>query len=1058
MTLAIRLVAMIIGLQWAVTEFGQPAEAQVKPLLEEARALERADEFAKALSLRESALTIQLAIPGVALSEEVNLNLFFMGRNARLLDRKDTALSYLQRSLAISEKLHGKESADGASTLFEIAKVYGGAHGQGDVRQSREYLERAIAAFEKSKGLEYPDLVDPLFHLSQAQRKLGDVKQSIDAALRGYAIQKTTQPENQLRLGYYGNFVGMAYDDAGDFKTARDWYQQSLSLREAVPTSGDAVALSILNNLALLNMKSGDGAAAVADFEKILAKIEKLGSGYRNLRATTLVNMSVAEGALGRYESEIRHIEEAVAIFHSLYGGDGQEYLASLNTLGAAYGGIGQFEKGKEAVLKALAGFRRIGLADTEAVAIGVFNLSALQRELKEGDGGLENKRRAIGILEKRFGTRHPDLPRMLNGLALQLHEVGEMSEARTRFVASLQLSNEIFGPNHPDSALTWFNLASLEMDEKRLVEAMDGYMRTAALSIAAGRPETLWTALSGMREVSVRMNERDAAIFYGKLAVNVLQDLRRNVSALGDAASKSFLGGEKTYAYRALADLLIEAGRISEAQQVLAMLKEEEYFEFIRRDENGRKSPSRAGFGVIEQDKADRYSAAGRRLELAYSPYARLRAVAPADAPAVRLAELDKARLVLEEAVKTFAATNAEIARIFLAAGSAPKDGRLAPETAGTLRARVTARDPGAALLQYLVTDRRVSMVLAKGDTLIARSVDVSEKELFSKAQALREALQRPNQDPTPAARVMYDLLIAPIAADLEALAPETLVFSLDGVLRYLPMAALYDGNRYLVERYRVVGINEAVDATVEDKGRQVWRLAGLGLTRGIGTFSALPAVREELDGVLGGARPLLPGEVWFDQAFDANRVKLTLGGGFQVVHIASHFMFRPGNESNSFLLLGDGDQLTLQRVRTAGYSFKGVDLVALSACDTAVGGGRDANGREVEGFATLVQRQGAASVLATLWAVADRSTALLMRAFYQARAGDAAGTKGKADALRSAQLALLRGEVRGESSGANRGIDRPAGQGAGFVRDPRRPFAHPYYWAPFVMMGDWQ
>ncbi len=90
MTLAIRLVAMIIGLQWAVTGFGQPAEAQVKPLLEEARALERADEFAKALSLRESALTIQLAIPGVALSEEVNLNLFFMGRNARLLDRKDT--------------------------------------------------------------------------------------------------------------------------------------------------------------------------------------------------------------------------------------------------------------------------------------------------------------------------------------------------------------------------------------------------------------------------------------------------------------------------------------------------------------------------------------------------------------------------------------------------------------------------------------------------------------------------------------------------------------------------------------------------------------------------------------------------------------------------------------------------------------------------------------------------------------------------------------------------------------------------------------------------------
>jgi CHAT domain-containing protein len=86
-------------------------------------------------------------------------------------------------------------------------------------------------------------------------------------------------------------------------------------------------------------------------------------------------------------------------------------------------------------------------------------------------------------------------------------------------------------------------------------------------------------------------------------------------------------------------------------------------------------------------------------------------------------------------------------------------------------------------------------------------------------------------------------------------------------------------------------------------------------------------------------------------------------------------------------FLVLGDGKQLSLADIRTGGWKFNSVDLMTLSACETGLGGGKDANGREIEGFGVLAQRQGAKGVLATLWPVADQSTAIFMQELYRSR-----------------------------------------------------------------------
>lgn len=221
---------------------------------------------------------------------------------------------------------------------------------------------------------------------------------------------------------------------------------------------------------------------------------------------------------------------------------------------------------------------------------------------------------------------------------------------------------------------------------------------------------------------------------------------------------------------------------------------------------------------------------------------------------------------------------------------------------------------------------------------------------------------------------------------------------------------------------------------------------------------FTALSGVREELGSITG----LLPGSTaLLDSEFTEDKLEATLAekaGTFGVVHIASHFHFQPtGDETSSFLLMGDGKPLTLAELKTLRSSvFSGVDLLALSACGTGLGSG---TGKEVEGFGALAQNKGAGAVLASLWSVSDASTTALMKAFYQLHQSQP--HLGKSECLRRTQLALLRGEVALDAT-ALRGIipvnspsTKPQSTLPAFLAPPHAPAAHPFYWAAFVLMG---
>ena len=127
-----------------------------------------------------------------------------------------------------------------------------------------------------------------------------------------------------------------------------------------------------------------------------------------------------------------------------------------------------------------------------------------------------------------------------------------------------------------------------------------------------------------------------------------------------------------------------------------------------------------------------------------------------------------------------------------------------------------------------------------------------------------------------------------------------------------------------------------------------------------------------------------------------------------------------------------------------------RNVDLLTLSACNTAMG--NNGQGSEVESFAVLAQKRGAAGVLATLWPVADQSTGLFMQEMYRLRANDPNLTKAKA--LQLAQIRFIRGDIK-----PGRPLATPD-RGLSSNKKKRKTtdnYSHPYYWAPFILMGNW-
>ncbi|MEL6494262.1 MAG: CHAT domain-containing protein [Cyanobacteria bacterium J06623_7] len=287
-----------------------------------------------------------------------------------------------------------------------------------------------------------------------------------------------------------------------------------------------------------------------------------------------------------------------------------------------------------------------------------------------------------------------------------------------------------------------------------------------------------------------------------------------------------------------------------------------------------------------------------------------------------------------------------------------------------------------------------------------------------------------------------LYQWLIEPLKEDLETQEISNLVFLMDSGLRSLPVAALHDGEQYLVQEYSV-GLMPSLSLT--DTRYQDIDDVDL-LAMGSETFPAdsnlvpLPGVPVEIE--------LITEELWGGSSFQGSdftidNLKQTQSSQpFGILHLATHAEFNPGSPKNSYIQFGDR-KLELDQVRELSLNNPQVELMVLSACKTAVGD-YDAE----FGFAGLAHQAGVKSALGSLWYISDQGTLSMMSKFYQ----ELKEAPIKAEALRRAQVAMIEQQVRlerGKLITANQTFDLPENIEA-------INLTHPFFWSPYTIVGN--
>ncbi|MEA1967481.1 MAG: CHAT domain-containing protein, partial [Thermodesulfobacteriota bacterium] len=270
-----------------------------------------------------------------------------------------------------------------------------------------------------------------------------------------------------------------------------------------------------------------------------------------------------------------------------------------------------------------------------------------------------------------------------------------------------------------------------------------------------------------------------------------------------------------------------------------------------------------------------------------------------------------------------------------------------------------------------------------------------------------------------------LYTWFINPIVEDLKKNEIQTLVVSPDGILGLIPFGALFDGKHYLIEKY-AVAVVPGITLTLQQQKFKKMNALACGISCASGNFPALPHVSEELHAV----KSIIGGTILENDIFTTDTFMETLSQTpFNILHIATHGNFGP-TPDQTFLLTHSG-KFTMEQLRQLVFHLKfrnqPVELITLSACQTAAGDERSALGLGGTALNTGVE-----TALATLWTVDDQTAFMMVKSFYETLLSFKTTAKPgqtKSKALQTAQVRLM-----GNPS-----------------------FKHPFYWAPFVLIGNW-
>ncbi|MGH9969473.1 MAG: CHAT domain-containing protein, partial [Pyrinomonadaceae bacterium] len=892
-----------------------------------------------------------------------------LGQTYNSLDDKQKALDYFNQALALQRDVGDRHGE--ASTLDAVAEIY---HQLGEEQKALDYFNRALplrkslgdmrgegltliglgrvyfTLGETLKALELFNQGLPLFNavsdrsgeattlanIGKIYSHIGHSQESLEfynRALALYVAVGNRSGEAKTRIDIGGVYYGL-----GEKQKALDLFTQALSFFRAVnDRNSEGITL---NNIGLVYSSLGEKQRAMEFFN--LALPPQIAVGNRGGEATTLNNIGALYNSLGERQKALEFFNRALALYRTLRNLSGE--ATTLNNIGEVYDSLGERQKALEFFSQALPIRRNTNDKSGEANTLN--SIGVLYGESGESQKALELLNQALPLYQT-AGNRSGEATTLGNIGSIH-RKLGDVQKALELFNQALALQRA--AGNRDGEATTLSNIGTFYSDAGEYQKALEFYIEALPILRAIGDRAGEALTLINMMLLWSEHNS-SVAVFFGKQAVNLLQELRASVTGLDKEKQKSFLKtNERTY--RILAYMLIGSGRLSEAQQVLNLFKDQQFFDFNR---NTDQPISNLTLTPRESLMAARFEQASQRVEVVGQQLSDLtRRVGEQKLTGETTAQLqqlqaqlkiasDELLAVLKQAETEFSRSNSEVDKV----------GEIADtrELQGTLR-ELTQQTGQKAVAVYTLLDKELegegdgtfSALVVTADSITVTSQPIKGDAVNKKALQLWALLQSDKYDPKPLAQDLYSIVFKP----LEALLPKdtsTILWSLDGNLRYVPMAALHDGKQYLVERYHHVVFTRADRERLLRAVSPRWSGLGLG-SSGAHTvevlgdkisFSALPGVTEELRALFrqkGSPGGVLEGEVLPDARFTKAAMLAALKQKRPLVHISSHFAFRPGDEARSFLLLGDGTAMTLEEMKQQLDLFAGVELLTLSAC----------------------------------------------------------------------------------------------------------------------------
>ncbi|NEQ68432.1 MAG: CHAT domain-containing protein, partial [Symploca sp. SIO2D2] len=788
------------------------------------------------------------------------------------------------------------------------------------------------------------------------------------------------------------NYLSLAYLNLGEWEQAQRTISQSLSLlpiSDNLPEEGAEILAEGLNTQGNIQLALGQTARALDTWKQAAIAYESVGDITGRLGSQ--INQARALQSLGNYRRSQKLLEQALAQLQS------QPNTAikatGLGMLGVALQAVGDLTQSRELLEQSLAITQQLEVKnpvfgrDTSATLLSLGNtLAALQ----ETEAALKRYQQATTVATNPL-TRTQALLNHLNLLV----KTQQWKEAQT-LLPQIQSNLLSLSPSRA-SVYAQVNFAANLMKMGRSIQ------------------NSKFKIQNSQTTNNKKQTTKNKQQFIAQLLAKAVQEAR----TLEDPQAEAYALGQLGHLYE-LTTQWQEAKELTEQAIIIAQ----------RIKAADIVAPWQWQLGRVLKQQG-RINEAVEAYSIAVATLQSLRQELVTSNPELQFSFTESVEPVYRELVALLLQSNPSQANLkqarelIEALQLAELENFFRQACLQPLPQVIDEVDLQAAVVYPIILPDRLAVIVSRpGKPLFHYETKLPQAQIENAIDQLRLYLSPHffDEDLLRESQKLYDWLIKPAEAELVANDIETLVFVLDGSLRSLPMAALHDGEQYLIEKYSIALTPGLQLLEPQPLKLEEFKALTAGLSEPRQGFSALPAVEEEVNQIASE----VPSAILLNSEFTSEQLRTEISSvPFPVIHLATHGQFS-SKAQETFLVTWDGnlkveDLAQLLQTRKQDIT-NPLELLVLSACQTATG-----DKMAALGLAGLAVRSGARSTLATLWQVNDESTAEFMVEFYSSLTQQSGITK--AEALRTAQIKLL---------------EQPQ-------------YQHPFYWAPFVLVGNW-